>query len=81
MLRPTDPVKRVCYADDLAVWASGVKIPDLEVSLNNYIEEVTVYLKDNYLLISCPKVVQIPKDIEGLSRPLLIIVVVVYPLP
>ena len=55
MPRPTDPVKRVCYADDLTVWASGVHIPDLEVSLNNYIEELTTYLKDNSLLISAPK--------------------------
>ena len=55
MPRPTDPVKRVCYADDLTVWASGVHIPDLEVSLNNYLEELTTYLKDNYLLISAPK--------------------------
>ena len=52
---PTDPVKRVCYADDLTVWASGVNIPDLEVSINNYLEEVTAYLKNNYLLISAPK--------------------------
>ena len=52
---PTDPVKRVCYADDLTVWASGVNIPDLEVSINNYIEEITAYLKDNSLLISAPK--------------------------
>ena len=55
MPRPTDPVKRVCYADDLTVWASGVHIPDLEVSLNNYLEELTTYPKDNYLLISAPK--------------------------
>ena len=55
MPRPTDPVKRICYADDLTVCASGVNIPDLEVSLNNYIEEITAYLKDNYLLISAPK--------------------------
>ena len=55
MMRPTDPVKRVCYADDLTVWASGVNIPDLEVSLNNYLEEITAYLKDNSLLISAPK--------------------------
>ena len=41
MPRPTDPVKRVCYADDITVWASGVNIPDLEVNLNNYIEEIT----------------------------------------
>ena len=52
---PTEPVKRVCYADDLTVWASGVNIPDLEVSINNYIEEITAYLKDNSLLISAPK--------------------------
>ena len=55
MPRPTDPVKRVCYADDLTVWASGVNIPDLEVSLNNYLEEITAYLKDNSVQISSPK--------------------------
>ena len=27
MPRPTEPVKRVCYTDDLTVWAMGVKIP------------------------------------------------------
>ena len=52
---PTEPVKRVCYADDLTVWASGVNIQDLEVSINNYLEEITAYLKDNSLLISAPK--------------------------
>ena len=51
----TDPVKRVCYADHLTVWASRVNIPDLEASINNYIEEITAYLKDNSLLISTPK--------------------------
>ena len=55
MPRPTDPVKRVCYADDITVWASRVNTPDLEVSLNNYLEEITAYLKDNSLLISAPK--------------------------
>ena len=54
MPRPTDPVKRVCYADDLAVWSSEVNIPDLEISLNNCLEEITAYLKDNSLLISDP---------------------------
>ena len=44
---PTEPVKRVCYADDITVWATGVKIPDLE--------EIIPYLKDNSLLISAPK--------------------------
>ena len=52
---PSDPVKRVCYADDLTVWVSGVNITDLEISINNYLEEITGYLKDNSLLISAPK--------------------------
>ena len=52
MSRPTDPVKRVCYAEDLTVWASGFNIPDLEVILNNYLEKITAYLKDDSLLIS-----------------------------
>ena len=49
------PTEQVCYADDLTVWATGVKIPDLEDSINSYIEEITAYLKDNSLLISAPK--------------------------
>ena len=52
---PTEPVKQVCYADDLTVWATGVKIPDLEASINRYIEEITAYLKDNSVLISASK--------------------------
>ena len=48
MPRPTEPAKRVCYADDLAVWATGVKIPDPEDSIISYLEE-------NSLLISDPK--------------------------
>ena len=55
MLRSTEPVKWVCYADDLTVWATGVKIPDLEDSVNSYLEEITAYLKGNSLLISAPK--------------------------
>ena len=55
MPMPTEPVKRVCYADDLTVWATGVKIPHMEDSLNSYLEEITAYLKDNSLLISAPK--------------------------
>ena len=55
MSMPTEPVNRVCYADDLTVWATGVKIPDMEDSLNSYLEEITAYLKDNSLLISAPK--------------------------
>ena len=53
--RPTESVKRVCYADDITVWATGVKIPDLEDSVNSYIEEIIAYLKHTSLLISAPK--------------------------
>ena len=52
---PTELVKRVCYADDLTVWATGVNIPDMKDRLNSYLEETTAYLKDNSLLISAPK--------------------------
>ena len=55
MPTPTEPVKRVCYADDLTVWPTGVNIPDMEDSLNSYLEEISAYLKDNSLLIYAPK--------------------------
>ena len=46
---------KLCYADDLTVWATGVNIPDMEDSLNSYLAKITAYLKDNSLLISAPK--------------------------
>ena len=46
MPRPTEPVKRVCYADDQTVCDTGVKVLDLEDSINNYIGGITAYLKD-----------------------------------
>ena len=52
MPKPTEPVKRVCYADDLTVWATGIKIPELGDSINSYLDEITAYLKDTSLLIS-----------------------------
>ena len=55
MPRPTEPVKRICYADDITVWASGVKIPDLEHKINDYLTEMSCFLRDNSLLISAPK--------------------------
>ena len=55
MPRPTDSVKRVCYADDLTVWASGINIADLAFGPNSYLEEITVYMKDDSLLISASK--------------------------
>ena len=54
MPRPTEPVQRVCYADDLTVWDTGVNIPDLNDSINSYLDEITAYLKDNSLLIYAP---------------------------
>ena len=55
MPRPTEPVKRVCYDDDITMWTTRVKILKLEDSLNSYIDEITAYLKDNSILISAPK--------------------------
>ena len=55
MPRPTHPIKRVCYADDITVWATGPHIPQLESMINSYLREVSIYLKDNSLLISAPK--------------------------
>ena len=54
MPRPTPPVRKVCYTDDITVWATVPKIPQLE-SINYYMREVSIYLKDNSLLISAPK--------------------------
>ena len=45
----------VCYADDITVCATGPKIPQLESMINNYLRDVSIYLKDNSLLISAPK--------------------------
>ena len=55
MPRPTPPVKRVCYADDITIWAFGPNIPLLESMINNYLRDVDIYLKENSLLISAPK--------------------------
>ena len=55
MLRLTEPVKRVCYADDITVWASRGQIPVLEQQINSFREEMSTFLKENSLLISAPK--------------------------
>ena len=44
MPRPTEPVKRICYADDISVWVSGVKIPELEHRINDYLTEMSCFL-------------------------------------
>ena len=41
--------------DDISVWASGMKIPELEVKINDYLKEMSEFLKSNSLLISAPK--------------------------
>ena len=46
MPMPSPPVKRVWYADDITVWATGPKIPQLESMINSYLREVSIYLKD-----------------------------------
>ena len=55
MPRPIEPVKRICYADEITVWASGVKIPELEHKLYGYRTEMLCFLRDTSLLISAPK--------------------------
>ena len=52
---PTTPIKRVCYADDISVWASGSKLLDIEQKINSYMSIMFNYIVDNSLLISAPK--------------------------
>ena len=55
MTRLTEPVKRTCYTDDITVWESGVKSPELEHKVNTYLTEMSRFLRVNSLLISAPK--------------------------
>ena len=55
MPRPTPSLKRAFYADDITVWASGPKIPQLESMINSYLREGDIYPKENSPLISAPK--------------------------
>ena len=57
MPRPTPPVKRVCYADDITAWATGPNISSAGVHDNNYLRDVSIYQKDNSLLISAKSTV------------------------
>ena len=45
MPRPTAPVKRICYADDITVWASGVEITGLDHKVNTYLTEMSRFLR------------------------------------
>ena len=42
MPRPSEPVKCICYADDITVWASGVEISELEHKVNTFDGDVPV---------------------------------------
>ena len=55
MPRLTEPVRRICYADDITVWVSRVKISELEQKVNTYLTEMSRFLWENSLLISAPK--------------------------
>ena len=41
MPRPTEPVRRICHADDITVWASGEKISELDQKVNTYLTEMS----------------------------------------
>ena len=41
--------------DDITVWAYGPKIPQMESMLNSYLRDVSIYMKENSLLISARK--------------------------
>ena len=69
MPRPTEPVKRICYADDITIWASGVKIPELEQKINGYLTEMSCFLRDDSLLISAPKSTVHPRPNAGQYPP------------
>ena len=53
--RPTEPVMRICDADDIIVWPSGGKIPELDHKVNTYLTDMSRFLRVNSLLISAPK--------------------------
>ena len=45
MPRSAEHVKRICYADDITVWASGVNIPELEHKVNTYLTKMSRFLR------------------------------------
>ena len=55
MPKPTTPVKRVCYADNITVWASRTKIQLLESMITSYLRELGIYLNESSPLISASK--------------------------
>ena len=72
MPRPTDPVKRICYADEITVWASGVEISELEHKVNTYLTKMSRVQPENLLLISAPKssmTMFLPDPAQANTRP------------
>ena len=55
MPRPTEPVRRIWYADDITVWASGLQISALEQNVNTYVTEMSWFLWESSLFMSAPK--------------------------
>ena len=55
MSRRTEPVKRICYANGITAWASGVEISELEHKVDTYLTEMSRVQRENSLLISSPK--------------------------
>ena len=61
MPRPTPPIKRVYYSDDITVWASGPNIPQLESMINSYLTDVGIYLKETPAFELCAEVKSSPR--------------------
>ena len=55
MPQPTEPVKRICYAVEITVRASGVEISELEHKVNTYLTEMSRFIWENLFLISVSK--------------------------
>ena len=53
VMLPESPsrLKVVAFPVEVTVWATGSKIPQLESMINSYLRDVSIYLKDNSLLI------------------------------
>ena len=60
---PTEPVKQVCYADDLTVWVSGVNIPDLTPDTHQAKIHPRIFIENSHLpLVKCPRILGVYLD-------------------
>ena len=69
MPRPTEPLKRIYYADDIIVWASGVKIPELEHKVNLFDGDVP-FLTGYFTIDISTKHHHQPYSLQARRRPL-----------